>query len=55
MYRIVQEALGNVRKHAGASNVQLRIASGEDGIDVRIEDDGCGRRAQPTMNLVTSE
>ena len=42
VYRIVQEALGNVRKHAGASNVQLRIASGEDGVDVRIEDDGCG-------------
>ena len=42
VYRIVQEALGNVRKHAGASNVQLRVASGEGGVDVRIEDDGCG-------------
>ena len=42
VYRIVQEALGNVRKHAGASNVQLRMAPGEGGIDVRIEDDGCG-------------
>ena len=42
VYRIVQEALGNVRKHAGASNVQLRVASGEAGVDVRIEDDGCG-------------
>ena len=42
VYRIVQEALGNVRKHAGASNVQLLVASGEGGVDVRIEDDGCG-------------
>jgi signal transduction histidine kinase len=42
VYRIVQEALGNVRKHAGASNVRLRVASGEGGVDVRIEDDGCG-------------
>ncbi len=41
-YRIVQEALGNVRKHAGASKVRLRVASGEGGVDVRIEDDGCG-------------
>jgi protein-histidine pros-kinase len=42
VYRIVQEALGNVRKHAGASNVRLRMAPGEGGVDVRIEDDGCG-------------
>ncbi len=42
VYRIVQEALGNVRKHTGASNVRLRVASGEGGVDVRIEDDGCG-------------
>ena len=42
VYRIAQEALGNVRKHAGASNVRLRVASGEGGVDVRIEDDGCG-------------
>ncbi len=42
VYRIVQEALGNVGKHAGASNVRLRVASGEGGVDVRLEDDGCG-------------
>jgi signal transduction histidine kinase len=42
VYRIVQEALGNVRKHAEASNVRLLVASGEGGVDVRIEDDGCG-------------
>ncbi len=42
VYRIVQEALGNVRKHAGASSVRLLVASGEGGVDVRIEDDGCG-------------
>jgi signal transduction histidine kinase len=42
VYRIVQEALGNVRQHARASNVRLRVASGKGGVDVRIEDDGCG-------------
>ncbi len=42
VYRIVQEALGNVRKHAGASSVRLRMAPGKGGVDVLIEDDGCG-------------
>jgi signal transduction histidine kinase len=42
VYRIVQEALGNVRKHAGASSVRLRIAPGKGGVDVLIEDNGCG-------------
>jgi signal transduction histidine kinase len=42
VYRIVQEALGNIRQHAGAANVRLRMAARQDGIDVRIEDDGRG-------------
>ncbi len=42
VYRIVQEALGNVRQHAGASHVRLRVVSCEGGVDVRIEDDGSG-------------
>ena len=41
-YRIVQEALTNVLRHAGASNV--RVTAGRDGDAVRVEvaDDGVG-------------
>jgi len=42
VYRIVQEALNNVQKHARASRVKIRIAR-EDGVIVlKIEDDGRG-------------
>ncbi len=42
LYRIAQEALNNVRKHAGATRVELLLAPREDGLLVRIEDDGRG-------------
>lgn len=42
LYRIAQEALSNVRKHAGAHNVKLRLLMAEAGICLQIEDDGRG-------------
>jgi signal transduction histidine kinase len=42
MYRIAQEALANVRKHANASRVHVRLAQQDDGYVVHIEDDGDG-------------
>jgi signal transduction histidine kinase len=39
---IVQEALRNVRKHAGAQTVRITIHRERHGIDVIIEDDGAG-------------
>jgi PAS domain S-box-containing protein len=41
-YRIVQEALANVRRHANASRVSVAVGADEDGISVRIRDDGTG-------------
>ncbi len=41
-YRIIQEAVSNIRKHAGASNVEVRLTDREGGIDVRVADDGRG-------------
>jgi PAS domain S-box-containing protein len=41
-YRIVQEALTNVRKHAQASCVTLVAARDADGIRIRVSDDGRG-------------
>lgn len=43
LYRIVQEALNNIRKHAGAHRVELSVEGAADGgVVVRISDDGCG-------------
>jgi signal transduction histidine kinase len=42
IYRIVQESLSNVVKHARARQVSITIASGEGGVWARIEDDGIG-------------
>ena len=41
-YRIAQEALNNVSKHANASQVLVRLSTGEAGVDLRIIDDGQG-------------
>lgn len=44
--RVVQEALSNVRKHARASRVWVRVGLGGSGkLKVEVEDDGCGFEA----------
>jgi signal transduction histidine kinase len=47
VYRIVQEALTNVLKHAGARHVLVRIERQADGLTVQVTDDGTRGRAQP--------
>lgn len=42
LYRIVQEAVTNVRKHARASRLVVRLESHEDGVMVTVRDDGVG-------------
>jgi signal transduction histidine kinase len=42
LLRIVQEALTNARKHAGASCVQVSVAARDGVIEVRVADDGRG-------------
>ncbi len=41
-YRIVQEALTNVRKHAGPASAQVRLRYGARALDVEVVDDGRG-------------
>jgi signal transduction histidine kinase len=41
-YRIVQEAVANVLRHADASRVSVAVRADEDGITVRVRDDGKG-------------
>jgi len=42
LYRIAQEALQNVMKHANASRVRLRLSSGRGCVQLLVEDDGRG-------------
>ena len=39
-YRIVQESLTNVRRHASATRVLVSVAARDDGLEVRVENDG---------------
>jgi signal transduction histidine kinase len=41
-YRIVQEALANVRAHAKAGRVAIRLEEADGGVLVRVSDDGIG-------------
>jgi signal transduction histidine kinase len=41
-YRIVQESITNVIRHAGASQARISIHYGEDELRISVADDGCG-------------
>ena len=41
-YRIVQEALTNVRRHAHASSVRVGLAYDADAVRIEVADDGVG-------------
>src|ERR1051325_9461691 len=42
VYRILQEALTNVAKHAGARSVSVRLVRHEAAVELRVQDDGAG-------------
>ena len=42
LYRICQEALTNIEKHAGASSIKIDVVRGLSDIEMRIKDDGVG-------------
>lgn len=42
LYRIAQEALTNIAKHAGASSVEIRFSARDNRVDMEIRDDGRG-------------
>ena len=48
-WRIVQEALTNVREHSGASEVRVRAAGRDDRLEVEIVDDGSGFEVSKTL------
>ncbi|GAA1500891.1 sensor histidine kinase [Streptomyces synnematoformans] len=47
-YRIVQEALTNVAKHAGAGTARVRLAYAHDRLTVTVSDDGGAGRPPPS-------
>jgi signal transduction histidine kinase len=49
VYRIVQESLTNVARHAGAATATVRLVHGPDGLDIEVCDDG---RASATNGTV---
>jgi PAS domain S-box-containing protein len=42
LYRIAQEALRNVVKHSGARHVRIELRGSEDGVSLKVVDDGVG-------------
>ncbi|HKY71355.1 MAG TPA: ATP-binding protein [Nitrospira sp.] len=42
LYRLLQESLGNIRKHANARHVHVRLSGGENQVELRVSDDGSG-------------
>ena len=51
LFRICQEALANVIRHAGASNVLVRVQQTKTHIELLIEDDGRGFAAETKENF----
>ena len=49
-YRIVQEALTNVTKHAGTGNARVHLAWNRDRVTITVADDGGGARTAPTAS-----
>ncbi|SNS00056.1 sensor histidine kinase [Actinomadura mexicana] len=49
-YRIVQEALTNVTKHAGTGSARVRLAWNRDRVTITVADDGGGARTAPTAS-----
>jgi signal transduction histidine kinase len=50
-FRVVQEALTNVAKHAGAKTVVVRLGYGADALSVQVDDDGRGGDAPPGTGI----
>ncbi len=42
LYRVAQEALSNVARHAAAQQVMLAVCDGQQSITLHLQDDGCG-------------
>jgi two-component system, sensor histidine kinase LadS len=55
VYRIVQEALCNIVRHAGATRVKATAEEEDGALRIRIEDDGRGLAGEPGFGLASME
>lgn len=55
IFRIVQEALNNVKSHSNASKVMLSLTSTPESIKVIVQDDGKGFRVNRKGRMLTTE
>lgn len=46
LFRVAQEALTNVVKHADAKMAKITVKFGEESVEIEISDDGCGFNSQ---------
>jgi signal transduction histidine kinase len=51
IYRVVQEALTNVARHAGARQVRVGLQAADRQLRLTVEDDGRGAAGEPTPQL----
>lgn len=55
VYRVVQEALHNVHKHARATHVSVRVERRPDELLITVEDDGCGFMPEQRPGRATTQ
>ncbi len=48
-YRIVQEALTNVLKHAGPARAEVTVGCADSAVTIEVTDDGSGNPASPAV------
>ena len=55
LYRLIQESLTNIKKHANADHVTIRLVASFPNIILRIEDNGRGFDVQKRLATITKE
>jgi len=50
IYRVAQESMTNIARHAGAAQVELRLTIGSDAVLLSVVDDGAGVDGNPAGN-----
>ncbi len=55
LYRVAQEALTNVRRHAKASKVEIRLQWEEEQLELSVTDDGRGFKVQEVLDRLQAQ